>query len=110
MKVSDLVQTEAFTCLNDSVELTAEIATGYVGDLLSWVMANAEMGCAWVTIQTHINIVAVATLAEMACIIVPEGAEVEADTLARATEENIPIITTDLNGYQVCRYLGENGV
>ena len=90
--------------------LDREIESGYVGDLLSWVMANADNNCAWVTIQTHMNIIAVATLLEMACIIIPEGAEIEEDTLAKATEENIPIITTEMNAYQVCTFLGEKGI
>lgn len=110
MKVSELLKDERFACANGTVDLEREIETGYVGDLLSWVMANADNSCAWVTIQTHMNIVAVATLLEMACIIVPEGAEIEADTLAKATEENIPLITTELNAYQVCTFLGEKGV
>ena len=110
MKVQDLILDERFSCANPEVALTAEIKSGYVGDLLSWVMANAGDGCAWVTIQTHLNIVAVATLLEMACIIVTEGAEIEADTLDKATEEGIPLITTELPSYEVCCFLGQKGV
>lgn len=110
MNVKELLADERFVCANNTVSLDREIESGYVGDLLSWVMANADNNCAWVTIQTHMNIIAVATLLEMACIIIPEGAEIEKDTLAKATEENIPIITTEMNGYQVCTFLGEKGI
>lgn len=110
MNVKELLVDERFVCANDTVSLDREIESGYVGDLLSWVMANADNNCAWVTIQTHMNIIAVATLLEMACIIIPEGAEIEEDTLAKATEENIPIITTEMNAYQVCTFLGEKGI
>ncbi|MDO4287953.1 MAG: AraC family transcriptional regulator [Eubacterium sp.] len=110
MKVKDLLSDERFQCANPEVALEAEIQSGYVGDLLSWVMANAGEGCAWVTIQTHLNIVAVATLLEMACIIVTEGAEIEGDTLAKATEEGIPLLTTEMTAYQVCCLLSQKGV
>jgi len=110
MKVSELLKSSAFKCLNPQVGIEGEIKSGYVGDLLSWVMANAENKCAWITIQTHVNIIAVATLLEMTCVIIPEGAEVEEGTLARATTENIPIIVTTLNAYEACLVLGQAGV
>lgn len=110
MKVSDLLGNNEFKCLNPQIGTEGEIKSGYVGDLLSWVMANAGTGCAWVTIQTHVNIIAVATLLEMACVIVPEGAEVEESTLERAVIEDIPIITTGLNAYEVCRILANAGI
>lgn len=110
MKVKDLVNVEGFSCLNPEIGLEAEIKSGYVGDLLSWVMANAADGCAWVTIQTHVNIVAVATLLEMACIIIPEGAEIEPSALERAILEDVPILQTALTAYEVCRVLAKAGV
>ncbi|MDI3537037.1 MAG: hypothetical protein PWP16_698 [Eubacteriaceae bacterium] len=110
MKVSDLCKKDEFTCLNPEVGLDGEILNGYAGDLLSWVMANAKAGSAWVTIQTHVNIVAVATLLEMACIIIPEGAEIEESALERAILEDVPIIATKLNAYEVCRVLAKAGI
>ena len=109
MKVKELLLDERFKCANPEVALETEIKSGYTGDLLSWVMANAGDGCAWVTIQTHLNIIAVATLLEMACIIITEGAEIEADALAKATEEQIPLITTEMNSYEVCAFLSQKG-
>lgn len=110
MKVSELLENKEFKCLNPQIGVEGVIQSGYVGDLLSWVMANAGHGCAWVTIQTHVNIIAVATLLEMSCVIIPEGAEVEESTLERAIIEDIPVITTGLNAYQVCQILGNAGV
>lgn len=110
MKVKELLSMEGFSCLNPEVGIENEIKSGYVGDLLSWVMANAKDGCAWVTIQTHVNIVAVATLLEMACIIIPEGAEIENTALERAILEDVPILTTKMNAYEVCRVLAKAGV
>lgn len=110
MKVSELLRNNEFECMNPQVGIEGDIETGYVGDLLSWVMANAGNHCAWITIQTHVNIIAVASLLKMACVIIAEGAEVEKETLNRATSENIPMITTNLNAYKVCQVLGKAGV
>lgn len=110
MKVKDLVAQGDFVCLNPDLSLEKEIASGYVGDLLSWVMANAKDGCAWVTIQTHVNIVAVATLLEMACVIIPEGAKLEEAALMRANLEGLPILESALSAYEVCRVLAQAGV
>ncbi|MDD3307763.1 MAG: AraC family transcriptional regulator [Acetobacterium sp.] len=110
MKVSDLLEKKEFKCLNPQIGVEGVIESGYVGDLLSWVMANAGSGCAWVTIQTHVNIIAVASLLEMTCVIIPEGAEVEESALERAIIEDIPVIITNLNAYEVCKILGNAGI
>lgn len=54
-----------------------ELTGVYICDLLSWVMAHGSKGDAWITVQTHANIIAVATLLELSCIIVPEEVDVE---------------------------------
>ena len=64
-----------------------EILGGYAGDLLSWVMGRASEGDAWVTIMSNVNIVAVSTLADPACIVLSEGVAPDGDTLVRAKEQ-----------------------
>jgi hypothetical protein len=113
MKVETLLQSEEFTLVNKNIEedkLEQEIQSGYAGDLLSWVMANAGDNCAWITIQTHVNIIAIASLLEMSCIIIAENAKIEADTLKKATDEGVPVISTELNSYQTALVLGQQGV
>jgi len=83
-----------------------EIEGVYLGDLLSIVMAKAKKNYVWITIQTHINIVAIAELLELSCIIVVENMAVDNDTLEKAKELNIPIFKTSESAYQVaCRLL-----
>ena len=72
----------------------------YIGDLLSVVMSNAEENSIWITIQTHLNIVAVADLIDIAGIIVVEDMEVDKDTVEKANELEIPILTTDKSAYE----------
>ncbi len=76
----------------------------YICDLLSWVMSHAQMGNIWITVQTNINIVAVAHLTEVACIIIPEDINVDAQAIDRANKEGIPILSYHLNSYELaCR-------
>ena len=72
--------------------LDREIQGGYCGDLLSDVMGNAPIGCIWLTVQTHQNIVAVAVLREMAAIVLSGGQEPDQETVEKANDEGIPIL------------------
>ncbi len=82
----------------------------YVGDLLSVVMSKAKADYIWITIQTHINVMAVAELLDISCIIVVENMEVEADTLQKAKELNIPIFKSRESAYQVACKLNSMGI
>lgn len=81
--------------------LQGEITGGFVGDLLSVVMGKAKEGNAWITIQSHVNIVAVAVLTGSACIIVSEGFKVAEEAVLKAEEENIPILTTKKSSFEI---------
>ena len=83
-------------------EAEREILGGYAGDLLSWVMGRASEGDAWVTIMSNVNIVAVSTLADPACIILSEGVKPDEETLARAEQQGVNILSTDLDTFGAC--------
>jgi predicted transcriptional regulator len=85
-------------------------ACGYCGDLLSEVMANAPEKCVWITVQTHQNIVAVAVLKEMAAIILSSGQEPDAETIAKANQEGIPILTSPEASFDLAVRLHQGGV
>lgn len=88
-----------------------QAVTGAIAsDLLSFVMAEGKPGWLWATIQTHSNIVAVATLNEMAAIIVASGFEPDEDTVARAEEEGVGLLTTAQSVYEVAGRLYELGI
>lgn len=110
MKTSDIIANIEGTVLTDNKNPMTDIETAFVGDLLSVVMGKSPANAAWITIQSHINIVAVATLIESACIIVTEGYKVDDDAISKANEEDIHIITTKLSSYQVACKLCEAGV
>ncbi len=78
------------------------ITDGCVCDLLSWVMARGEADMAWITVQTHLNVVAVACLHDFACIIIPEDIEVPAPTLEKANEEGMIMFSSSKTAYKLC--------
>ena len=84
-----------------------EVAGGYAGDLLSWVMGNAFSGCAWVTIMTNRNIIAVATLIEMSCIILAEGCELDPELLTLAEGQGVNVLGSPLGAYEICAALSK---
>jgi predicted transcriptional regulator len=72
--------------------LDREVKGGYCGDLLSDVMAKAPIGCVWLTVQGHLNIVAVAVLREMAAIVITGGRQPDAETVQKANQEQLPVL------------------
>ena len=70
-----------------------EITGVYIGDLLSWVMGRAKSGDAWITIMSNINVLAVASLADTACVIAAEDVEITEDIAKSAVEKGINILS-----------------
>lgn len=106
---------ELATLLNATVaeagnDETAQVTCGYACDLLSWVLAHGQKGMAWTTVQTHINVVAIAVLMEMACIILAEGNQLDAASLAKAKEEHLAVLTTQKTAFEICGLMMGAGV
>ena len=73
MTIKELIPLIEAKELTKEADLNKEVLCGYTCDLLSWVMGHGQEGMAWVTVQTHMNVIAVASLMEMAAVIIPEG-------------------------------------
>jgi hypothetical protein len=78
-----------------------EITDCYIGDLLSWVMGRAPGDSAWLTVMGNINSIAVATLADVSCIVLVENAALDADAKAKAEMHGVNILITDENAYNL---------
>ena len=87
-----------------------EIQGGYASDLLSDVMGNSREGDVWVTLQKHVNIVAVAQLNGLAGIVLVNGRKPEPDTIARAEELRVPIISTAMQAFDAIGILFSMGI
>jgi hypothetical protein len=101
MKLSLLVKALGLQVRSGEHKLETEVTGGYTGDLLSDVMANSREGDLWITRQVHQNIVAVASLKDLAGIVLVHGAEPANDTLEKALKEDIPLMITELSGFDV---------
>ena len=99
MKVSDLIKELELTVFCGGENLDTELKGGYTSDLLSDVMGHIEEGMLWITMQTHQNIVAVATLKDAAAVLVVNGASPDGETLQKGKEEGIPVLGTSLSAF-----------
>lgn len=90
--------------------LDADVTSGYTSDMLSDVIGNAEEGALWITLQTHQNIVAVAVMKSLSGIILIKGREPDADTIAKARDENIPILISQQSAFALVGKLHELGI
>lgn len=79
-----------------------EITGCYAGDLLSWVMSRAKAGNLWFTIMNHMNVLAVASLADVAAVVLAEGETLGEKELAVAGERGINVLTSGKSVYELC--------
>ncbi len=111
MTLQDVIDQLNLTALTQPADFAAVTPTGgYTSDLLSCVMAGAKKGAVWVTLQAHLNIVAVAALLEMSAVIITEGAQPETATISKANEEGITLLSTDRQSFEVAGRLWEMGL
>jgi serine kinase of HPr protein (carbohydrate metabolism regulator) len=111
MTLQDVIDQLNLTVLTQPGDFQEVLPTsGYTSDLLSCVMAGAKKGAIWVTLQAHLNIVAVAALLEMSAIIITEGAQPEAATIDKANAEGITLLSTDKQSFEVVGRLWEMGL
>ena len=100
MTLAEIIKALNLQLRSGENKLDTEVHGGYVGDLLSDVMANSREGDIWITRQVHQNIVAVASLKDHAGIILIQGSEPAEDTLIKARKEDIPIMVCDLPAFE----------
>ncbi len=101
MKLEEIVKKLSLVVRCAAHNLNTQVSGGYASDLLSDVIANSKKDNIWITLQIHQNIVAVASLKELAGIIIVNGREPEEETLRKAEEENIPMMLTKLPAFEI---------
>lgn len=111
MNIGDLIREIDAALLTDSNDrLETEFYNVYICDLLSWVMAHAKKGDAWITVLTNVNVPAVALMTEVACVIIPEGIIPEELTIKRANENGIVMVGTGLNSFEISQKIISSGL
>lgn len=88
-------------------DMEREITDCYIGDLLSWVMGRAKEDSIWLTVMGNINAIAVATLADVSCIVLVENASLDEEAKRKAQAMDVTILQTDVNSYQLATKIYE---
>ncbi|MBC8595709.1 AraC family transcriptional regulator [Qingrenia yutianensis] len=92
-------------CLTEN-NAEKEVSGCYISDLLSLAMGRVGEKNVWITVQTNVNIVAIAVLTEASCVVVPENIEVGADVIKKAKDEDVIIFSADDTAYELAVKIG----
>jgi len=110
MNLKEMVEKLGLEVKSGAGQMDREVRGGYASDLMSDVMANSRQGDIWVTLQIHQNIVAVASLRELAAIIIVQGRQPEKETVEKAEREGIPILGSPLHTFELVGRLYQMGI
>lgn len=109
MKLSELSLVDGIRLVNE-IKDDKKIYDVYIGDLLSFVMANGKEDSLWLTVQKHINVIAVAQLNDFAGILFVQDSYPDDDTIAKATELEIPLFISKKDAFMVIKDLVSIGL
>lgn len=105
LTVNDLLLDSRFELVSESPSHPIEIEGYYIGDLLSFVMAKAGRGQLWLTVQTHPNVIAVASLLELSAVMIVEDAPIPEETINVAKEKGIALFKTSCTAVEILQSL-----
>ena len=110
MKLTELIQKLNLSVRSAKAHLDREVTGGYASDLLSDVLAHGKEGDLWITLQIHQNIVGVASMKDLAGIILVNNREPEPETLEKAESEKLPIMVTEMPTFELVGKLYSLGI
>jgi hypothetical protein len=111
MNLQKIIDELKLNVLTEPRDFAGIIPTGgYSSDLLSCVMAGAKKGHLWITLQAHLNIVAIAALNEVAAVIITEAAQPDTASIDKANEQGVILLSTSQATYEVNGKLWELGI
>ncbi len=110
MKVSELIEKLDLEVTAGANEVNREVKGCYIGDLMSLAMTGIGEKDIWITIQTNMNVVAVAALAEAACVIMADGLTPDANAATKADNEGVVLLSSQKSAYEIAKALGELGI
>jgi serine kinase of HPr protein (carbohydrate metabolism regulator) len=111
MNLQEVIDSLQLNLLTEKKDFsTMQVTTGYTSDLLSCVMTGAEDQCIWITLMAHNNIIAVASLLDVAAVIITENAQPDENTIARANQQSITLLSTPIPTFNVVGQLWDLGI
>lgn len=109
MKIKDLCK-ELDANVQVPGNLEKDITLAAAGDLLSFIIGTVSDGSAWITIQSHLNVAAVAVLKDIPLLILASGRKASPDLIERCRSENICIASVNESIFNICKRLSELGI
>lgn len=110
MNLQEIVNELDLKVIHEGDGLDREVSSGYVGDLLSDVIASGRKGDLWITIQVHENIIAVATLKDLTAIVLAKNSQPLEETLRSAREEDVTLLSSPMTSFEIISRLAELGI
>jgi hypothetical protein len=110
ISLKEIIERTNLESLSSAFEVDRPVAGGYASDLLSCAMKGAQKDYVWVTLQSHLNIVAVASLANLAGVIITEGNRPDEETVSRAEKEGVVLLSTPKTTFTIVGELTSLGV
>ena len=107
MQVSDIIKSLGLKVVSGQSGLNRQVTGGYVSDLLSDVMGNSKEGQIWITLQTHKNVMAIASLKDLAAVIMVKGFMPDEDTIEHSNQEGVPVLVTNEQTFDIAGKLYE---
>ena len=107
MKVEDIIDRLGLELISGNSGVNRQVTGGYVSDLLSDVMGNSKEGQIWITLQTHKNVMAIASLKDLAAVILVKGFKPDEDMAQQSNEEGIPVLSTTEQTFEIAGKLFE---
>ena len=108
MKLNDILTLPECRVLGDG-DTQRELSRVFCCDLLSIAMGKAPADGVWVTVMGNRNTLAVASLTDTACIVLAAGVSLDEGTLAKAEEEGIAVLSTDLPSFDIALEIYQAG-
>ncbi len=110
MQLGKIVDELGLTVLCGGELLDRDVSRGYSSDLMSDVIAHGEKGDVWLTMQVHMNVVAVAAMKEVAAVILSGNRKPEDDVIEKANEEGVVVLSSELPTFEIAGRLYRLGV
>ncbi len=107
MTVKELCEKCSFVPVVLDENQERNVSSVYACDLLSWVIGRADEDAVLVTVMTNVNVVAVAAMADLSCIVLTEGVKLDANAFDKAVQNGIPVLSSDKTTYETCVILSK---
>lgn len=107
MTIKELCEKTDFEIVSGAELCDREVTGVYACDLLSWVIGRAKEKDALVTVMTNMNVIAVAVMADLSCVVLAEGVKLDENAAKKAVENDVPVLSSKLPAYETCILLSK---